>query len=604
MRTSDSSTVVSVENLKNHFSSSPTATKSIEEALDFVQNKRSWKCWTCCLCDKRFAASSLYLDHMTKHLLKSPLPQKYDITRTVVNSESEWYSMIIYGTWKPINVKHGIEMASKGYEELLLVTDGTAKKKARFLTEYLCSHWLPLTDDSDRLDSLLAVRERLRLLVCNKLLADTHLKEVMRRTLEMLACTGVHISVFRKSGLEHTHLPICFLETSGLKELVSYLTELYETAKSLETFGLIPNGNIPSCQSEGKRVVLSGDGSFLMVDEPPNSWILSPPYEDKPSRDKERRWLRENLEEVFNKGFDRLRNLCKERFDTLQLTTSSAVVDSSVPKLDMIDVRVLQAHEDLLNLDSTMYSCDVNDYEATISTFMKSYVRGQLEKKALEEDRARINGGTLRLNEVPLTLGLETVGGVMTKLIPRKSIIPVKKSQVFSTFEGHQTTVSVKIFEGERSLTKDCQELATFYPSGIVIAPRKTSKIEVTFGVDANGVLKVKVADKATCVEETITIPNYNGHRSQEQIDGIVREAETFAEADKKVIKKIHACNNLETYIYGAMNKLTDGQAYRKEYEDAVMVAHKWFYENPNAAEDAYVYQLHSLAFVVMVYGP
>ncbi|KAF9617927.1 hypothetical protein IFM89_039208, partial [Coptis chinensis] len=145
---------------------------------------------------------------------------------------------------------------------------------------------------------------------------------------------------------------------------------------------------------------------------------------------------------------------------------------------------------------------------------------------------------TLLLDEVPLTLGMETLGCVMTKLIPRKSISPAKKIQVFSTHEDYQATFSVK---GERSLTKDGQELAKFILSGITPAPRRTLEIEVTYEVDVFGVLKVKAEDKATCVEETITILNYKGRRSQEQIDHIIREAEKFAEADKEIMEKIHA---------------------------------------------------------------
>jgi molecular chaperone DnaK (HSP70) len=136
----------------------------------------------------------------------------------------------------------------------------------------------------------------------------------------------------------------------------------------------------------------------------------------------------------------------------------------------------------------------------------------------------------------------------MTKLITRNKVVPTKKTQLFTTNQDRQTTVSIKVFEGERSMTKDNRLLGKFDLTGIPPAPRGTPQIEVTFEVDANDILHVTAVDKGTGKSEKITIRSDDRRLSQEEIDRMVREADEFAEEDRKLRERVDARNKLETY--------------------------------------------------------
>ncbi|PKY02430.1 heat shock protein [Aspergillus campestris IBT 28561] len=290
----------------------------------------------------------------------------------------------------------------------------------------------------------------------------------------------------------------------------------------------------------------------------------------------------------------RFEELCQDLFRGTMEPVERVLRDAKVDKSSVHEIvlvggstripRIQRLVSDFFNKDPNK-SINPDEAVAYGAAVQAAILSGDTSSKSTNE--------ILLLDVAPLSLGIETAGGVMTALIKRNTTIPTKKSETFSTYSDNQPGVLIQVYEGERARTKDNNLLGKFELTGIPPAPRGVPQIEVTFDVDANGIMNVSAVEKGTGKTNKITITNDKGRLSKEDIERMLAEAEKYKAEDEAESSRIQAKNGLESYAYSLKNTINEGKLQindddKKKVEEKVSEVIGWLDANQTATKEEY----------------
>ncbi|KAI5864284.1 heat shock protein 70 family [Durotheca rogersii] len=293
----------------------------------------------------------------------------------------------------------------------------------------------------------------------------------------------------------------------------------------------------------------------------------------------------------------RFEELCQDLFRSTIQPVDRVLSDAKIDKAQVHEIvlvggstripRVQKLITDYFNGKEPNKSINPDEAVAYGAAVQAAILSGDTSSKSTNE--------ILLLDVAPLSLGIETAGGMMTKLIPRNTTIPTKKSEVFSTFSDNQPGVLIQVYEGERQRTKDNNLMGKFELTGIPPAPRGVPQIEVTFDLDANGIMNVSAVEKGTGKSNKIVITNDKGRLSKEDIERMLSEAEKYKEEDEAEGRRISAKNGLESYAYSLRNTLSDSKvdekldpADKEKLKAEIDKIVSWLDENQQATREEY----------------